>query len=57
MNSNQISRFKEAVWRMVEAMTDVCSCLNRIEEETRYFESLQGEAGLTSPTQKEDNNV
>lgn len=57
MNSNQISRLRKAVWNAVEAMTEVCNCLNRIEEETRYFESLQAKAGLASPNSKEDNNV
>ena len=48
MNSNQISKLKEAVWRAVQAITEVCNVLEQIEGETRYFESLRYQATSAS---------
>ena len=44
MNSEQISKLREAVWQLTQAVGNVCDVLVRIEEETRYFESLQYQA-------------
>ena len=44
MNSEQISKLREAVWQLTQAVCNVCDVLERIEEETRYFESLQYQA-------------
>lgn len=50
MNSEQISKLREAVWQLTQAVGNVCDVLERIEEETRYFESLQYQASTTIPT-------
>lgn len=53
MNSNQISKLKNAVWEAAQAMTEVCNVLEQIEGETRFFESLQYQATSASIENRE----